>query len=294
METVNRLRITTQHQLSNTHPEAALNSVLNTVVYNLFECYTQQAQNQDPENLDRFKNVHMNVLKLLVEIRLQMTHIVKQLTRAWLECSPEIKFNVFALNQLLRDRLLDIREVDTHIACLIDSGSAVALYFAENFLRSCLIEHWFCNDTEVAAILESLHRLSLIGKQPTDTFLDLLETIRLNYISLSGNGNLNNSMTNLNDSNSSITTNTNNSQTSGKVDRLATISLSVINSGNKYLNTSDDNEGMIISTKAAQFLGDWIARTMNHTSRVAQQHLFQVVSNQVKLFDLCFSQQTRG
>src|SRR5579862_3748135 len=70
LESVNVLRTNLHNQTSTSAPQAALNNVLNIIIYNLLEHYTLQSQTQDAENLERFKNVHMSVLKLLVEIRL--------------------------------------------------------------------------------------------------------------------------------------------------------------------------------------------------------------------------------
>ncbi|CAF1688851.1 unnamed protein product, partial [Adineta ricciae] len=206
LETVNALRTTLQNQTSANGPQVALTSLLNVILYNFLEHYTIQSQIQDNENFERFKTIHMNVLKLLIEIRLHLAVINKQLTKSWLECSNDIKFNIFAVHHLIRTRLLDVRQIDMHISQLIDAGNNSALHFAVNFLRNCVIEQPCCSDSDIASTLDSLHRISLIGKQPAEAVRDLLEIIRLNY-------------TSLNDINEN------------KVDKLAILSLSVINNG---------------------------------------------------------------
>ncbi|UJR38153.1 hypothetical protein I4U23_030830 [Adineta vaga] len=287
LESVNVLRTNLHNQVSTNAPQAALTNVLNIIIYNLLEHYTLQSQNQDGDNLERFKNVHMSVLKLLVEIRLHMSLINKQLTKAWLDCSNDLKFNVHAVNQLIRNRLLDVRQMDGHVAQLIDSGNNPALHFAVNFLRNCVIEQPCCVDTDIAAILDSLHRISLIGKQPAEAVRDLLEIIRLNYISLSTN---NNNNTNGNETNA--TNDTNPSSPQGKVDKLAIISLSVISNGHKYLVSTDEMETAAIANKAKHILGDWVKLTMTQTNRLSQQQAFQNVFNQMNMQGLFRSDDT--
>ena len=259
LESLNVLRSNLQNQTSTTSPQVALTNVLNIILCNFLEHYTMQSQLQDNENFERFKTIHMNVLKLLIEIRLHISIINKQLTKSWLECPNELKFNIHAVNHLIRNRLLDIRQIDAHVSQLIDSGNNGALPFAVNFLRNCVIEQPCCVDTDIASILDSLHRISLIGKQPAEAVRDLLEIIRLNYTSL----------TTLNENNES------------KVDKLAIISLSVISNGVKYLSSIDDIETATIVNKAKHILSDWVTLTITQTNRMSQQQAFQEVFNQV-------------
>ena len=276
LECVTVLRTNQHNQSIANAPQGALSNVMNITMYNLLEHYTLQSQTQDGDNLERFKNVHMSVLKLLVELRLHMSVINKQLTKSWLECPQDLKFNVHAVNQLIRNRLLDIRQMDAHVAQLIDSGNNSALHFAVNFLRNCVIEQPCCVDTDIASILDSLHRISLIGKQPAEAVRDLLEIIRLNYTSLTA---LATSASNGTESNAA---NDGNVQPAGKVDKLAIISLSVISNGNKYLSSSDEIETAAIASKAKHILSDWVTLTLTQTNRINQQQSFQGVFNQVR------------
>jgi len=212
-----------------------------------------------------------------------MSLINKQLTKAWLECPNELKFNVYAVNQLIRNRLLDIRQMDGHVAQLIDSGNNPALHFAVNFLRNCVIEQPCCVDSDIASILDSLHRISLIGKQPAEAVRDLLEIIRLNYTSLTPSTATTTNNNNSNETNSTNDTNTN-AQSTGKIDKLAIISLSVISNGHKYLSSTDEIETATIANKAKHILSDWVTLTMTQTNRISQQQSFQGVFNQVLVF----------
>ena len=66
-----------------------------------------------------------------------------------------------------------------------------------------------------------------------------------------------------------------------KIDKLAVLSLSVINNGVKYLSI-DDIETATIVTKAKLILNDWVALTMTQTNRITQQQAFQEFFNQVR------------
>ena len=265
LESLNILRTHFQNHSSNNTSQVVLSNVLSIILSNFLEHYTIQAQVQDSENFERFKSIHMGVLKLLIENRLHISMINKQLTKSWLEYANEFKFNIHAVNHLLRNRLLDVRQIDTHVSQLIDSGNSAALHFAVNFLRNCVIEQPCCVDTDISSILDSLHRISLIGKQPAEAVRDLLEIIRLNYTSTS----------------SSTTNLTENNET--KIDKLAIISLSVISNGMKYLSTIDDIETATIVSKAKHILSDWVTLTMTQTSRINQQQAFQDVFNQMNI-----------
>ncbi|CAM4904070.1 unnamed protein product [Rotaria socialis] len=266
LESVNLLRSNLQNQTPTNAPQVALTNLLHIILYNYLEHYTVQSQVQDNESFERFKTIHMNVLKLLVEIRLPLQFINKQLTKSWLECANEFKFNIFAFNHLIRHRLLDIRQIDVQLSQLIDSGSNAALHFAVNFLRNCVIEQPCCSDNDIPLTLDSLHRISLIGKQPAEAVRDLLEIIRLNYASLT-------------DSNEN------------KIDKLAILSLSVINNGMKYL-SMDDIESITIINKAKLILNDWVNLTMTQTNRISQQQAFQEFFNQMTLQGIIRSDDT--
>ncbi|CAF1270900.1 unnamed protein product [Adineta steineri] len=257
LESVNLLRSNLHPQTSSNAPQVALTNLLNIILFNLLEHYTMQSQIQDNENFERFKTIHMNVLKLLIDIRLPLAIINKQLTKSWIECSNDIKYNIFAVHHLIRSRLLEVRQIDVHISQLIDSGNNSALHFAVNFLRNCVIEQPCCSDNDISLMLESLHRISLIGKQPAEAVRDLLEIIRLNYTSLT-------------DSNDN------------KIDKIAILSLSVINNGMKYLSI-DDIETATIVNKAKIILNEWVALTMAQTNRINQQQAFQEFFNQMTM-----------
>jgi hypothetical protein len=256
LESLNSLRSNLQNQTVANAPQVALTNLLNIILYNFLEYFTLQSQKlqHDNESFERFKTIHMNVLKLLIEIRLPLSVINKQLTKSWLECSNDIKFNILAVHHLIRNRLLDIRQIDQHLSQLIDSGNNAALHFAVNFLHICIIEQPCCSDNDIPLILDSLHRISLIGKQPAEAVRDLLEIIRLNYTSLDSNEN--------------------------KIDKLAILSLSVISNGIKYLSI-DDIETANIVNKAKLILNEWVALTMTQTNRINQQQAFQEFFSQV-------------
>ena len=255
LECVNLLRSNLQNQTCTNALQIALTNLLNTILCNYLEHHTIQSQIQDNDYFERFKTIHLNVSKLLVEIRLPLAFINRQLTKAWLECPNEYKFNIIAVHFLIRNRLLDIRQIDSQISQLIDSGNSSALNFAVNFLRNCVIEQPCCSDNDIPSMLESLHRISLIGKQPAEVVRDLLEIIRLNYAPLT-------------DSNEN------------KIDKLVIFSLPVINNGMKYLSI-DDIETVTIVNKAKVILSDWTTLTMTQTSRIHQQQAFQEYFNQV-------------
>ena len=257
VESINVLRPTLQNQTLTNGSQAALANLLNVILYNFLECFTYQAQvQQDTDLLERFKSIHMNVLKLLIEMRLSLTIISKHMTKSWLECLNDVKYNILAVHHLIRNRLFDIRQVDTHLSQQIDSGNSNALHFVVNFVRTCIIEQPCCADNDIPSILDSLHRISLIGKQPAEAVRDLLEIIRLNY-------------TTLTDSNET------------KVDKLAVLSLSVINNGMKYLSIDDIATATIVN-KAKIILNEWIVATINPTNRIKQQQAFQESFNQVR------------
>jgi hypothetical protein len=258
LESMNALRPTLHNQTITNISQAPIANLLNVILFNYLEYFTLQTPvQQDNENLERFKTIHMSVLKLLIELRLPLSFINEHLTKSWLECVNDVKYNILAVHYLLRNRLLDIRQIDIHLSQLIDSGSSSALHFAVNFLRTCIIEQPTRSDNDIPLTLDSLHRISLIGKQPAEAVRDLLEIIRLNHISL-------------------IDSNEN------KIDKLAILSLSVISNGIKYLSI-DDIETVNIVSKAKLILNDWIALTMTQTNRINQQQAFQEFFNKVKI-----------
>lgn len=237
-DAVNALHSSLHNQTLTANSQVALTNLLNIILFNLLENFTRQEET--------FKTLHISVLKVLIDTRLPLTFINKHFTKSWLDCSNDIRFNIFAVSSLIRDHLLDIRQIDNHLAQLIDNGHNSALSFAVNFIRTCMIEQPCCSDSDIPHILESLHRISLIGKQPAEAVRDLLEIIRLNY-------------------------------TTDSTDRLAILSLSVISNGMKYLSIDD-----VDTTKSKLILNEWInLTTTTQANRSIQQQTFAEFFNQM-------------
>ncbi|KAI8491153.1 CCR4-NOT transcription complex subunit 1, partial [Branchiostoma belcheri] len=90
-------------------------ALLQKAVEGLLDGLTQLPS--DPELALRFRDAHLLVLKGLQDQRAYGPHWTnKQVTRVLCECREELKYNLEAVNCLVRARLINMQQYDTHLA----------------------------------------------------------------------------------------------------------------------------------------------------------------------------------
>ncbi|XP_063970716.1 CCR4-NOT transcription complex subunit 1-like isoform X2 [Lytechinus pictus] len=157
---------------------------LQKAVEGLLEGYT--VSSLDPNAALRYRDAHILVLKSLQDQRAygpQWTN--KQVTRVVCETNSERKYNLDAIEQLLRTHLVNLQTIDMHIATSMENGlNYGAVGFAMSVVKRFLIDEKQSNVLNEADLYNTLHVLARIATQspnPPEGLPQLIELVRQNH-----------------------------------------------------------------------------------------------------------------
>lgn len=133
----------------------------------------------------KFRDGHLLVLKALQESRAygpQWTN--KQVTRCLMECREEYKYNIEAVDCLIRSHLVNMPQYDQHLALSLENGvNFIAIQFAMQLLRLYLIEERHSSpvtEADLINVIEALARIHMQSRPSPDGLPQLLDMIRAN------------------------------------------------------------------------------------------------------------------
>lgn len=159
-------------------------SLLQKAVEGLLDGLTQMSN--DPEMMITYRDIHLRVLKALQDPRaygIQWTN--KQVTRCLMECREEYRYNLDAVDCLIRSHLVNMQQYDLHLAHAMESGlNYVAVAFAMQLVQTYLIdERHNTNITEndLYNTIEMLARIQAHSRQPPEGLTNLIELLRANH-----------------------------------------------------------------------------------------------------------------
>jgi len=130
----------------------------------------------------RYRDCHILVLKGLQDTRAygpQWTN--KTVTRYLLECREEFKYNVEAIDCLIRHHLVSMQQYDMHLAQSMENGlNYMATAFAMQILQRFFVD---AKDTSIGEgdffnTIETLARIAVHSRQAPDGLTALIDTIR--------------------------------------------------------------------------------------------------------------------
>ncbi|XP_049786692.1 CCR4-NOT transcription complex subunit 1 isoform X4 [Schistocerca cancellata] len=140
----------------------------------------------DPETVLRYRDIHLRVLKALQDQRaygIQWTN--KQVTRFLTECREEYRYNLEAVDCLIRSHLVNLQQYDLHLAHSMEGGlnymavafamQLVQLYLIDERLNGIVSEGDFCNTVEMLA------RIATHSRQPPEGLTTLIDLLRANH-----------------------------------------------------------------------------------------------------------------
>ncbi|XP_068619927.1 CCR4-NOT transcription complex subunit 1 isoform X4 [Battus philenor] len=141
------------------------------------------------ENIDmmtRYRDIHLRVLKLLEDARVY-GHVwtTKQITCCLTDCRDELRYNIEAVDCLIRNHLINMPQYDLALAHLMDNGNNyVAVAFAMQLVQLYLVDdrnNIFVNESDLYHTTETLIRIMSHSRQPPPEGLaTLIETLRIN------------------------------------------------------------------------------------------------------------------
>ncbi|XP_064641680.1 CCR4-NOT transcription complex subunit 1-like isoform X3 [Lineus longissimus] len=158
-------------------------ALLQKAVEGLLDGISSLTPASDPEAMIRYRDCHLLVLRGLQDQRAygpQWTN--KQVTRCLIECREDFKYNVEAVDVLIRSHLVNMQQYDVHFAQSMDNGlNYMAVAFAMQLVqRFCIDEkhNTQINEADLYNTIETLARIAAHSRQAPDGLTGLIETIR--------------------------------------------------------------------------------------------------------------------
>lgn len=159
-------------------------ALIQKVIENILDIQAQMPN--DPELGIRYKDLHLRILKALQDLRafgVQWTN--KQITRCLIECREEYKYNLEAVDTLIRSHLLHMPQYDVYLAHSMDGGmNYVAVAFAMQLIQHYLIEergNAGVTESDLFNTIEVLARIAGHSRQPPEGLTALIEILRANH-----------------------------------------------------------------------------------------------------------------
>ncbi|XP_049642075.1 CCR4-NOT transcription complex subunit 1 isoform X6 [Suncus etruscus] len=141
----------------------------------------------DADLLLRYRECHLLVLKGLQDGRAYGSPWCnKQITRCLIECRDEYKYNVEAVDLLVRNHLVNMQQYDLHLAQSMENGlNYMAVAFAMQLVKILLVDERSVTHVTEADLFHTIETLMRInahsrGNAP-EGLPQLMEVIRSNY-----------------------------------------------------------------------------------------------------------------
>jgi CCR4-NOT transcription complex subunit 1 len=137
----------------------------------------------DPELMLRFRDCHLLVLKGLQDHRAygpQWTN--KQVTRWLIDCREDFRYNLEAVEALVRNHLVNMQQYDLHLAQTMENGlNYMAVAFSMQLVQRFCVDDKHgtqVNEADFYNTIETLARIAAHSRQAPDGLTTLIETIR--------------------------------------------------------------------------------------------------------------------
>ncbi|KAM6324997.1 CCR4-NOT transcription complex subunit 1 isoform 8-T13 [Podargus strigoides] len=141
----------------------------------------------DADLLLRYRECHLLVLKALQDGRAYGSPWCnKQITRCLIECRDEYKYNVEAVELLIRNHLVNMQQYDLHLAQSMENGlNYMAVAFAMQLVKILLVDERSVGHVTEADLFHTIETLMRInahsrGNAP-EGLPQLMEVVRSNY-----------------------------------------------------------------------------------------------------------------
>lgn len=157
-----------------------------TLLQKTVEGLLDQPAFSDPELAIRYRDIHLRILKSLQDPRMygaQWTN--KNVTRCLTECREELRYNLEAVDLLIRSHLVNLPQYDLALAQAMDNGmNYVAVAFVMQLVQHYLVDdrnNSYVTDHDLHHSVEVLARIVTQTRQPPEGLMGLLELLRANH-----------------------------------------------------------------------------------------------------------------
>ncbi|XP_050527108.1 CCR4-NOT transcription complex subunit 1-like isoform X2 [Daktulosphaira vitifoliae] len=201
IEDLLQLYMSNQRILSNTTQAANLHGILEVlitlrrcrdvitaanVINKVVESYLDGLSSPSNQDLDlamKYRDLHLSIFRAFQDPRaynLQWTN--KTLTKAIVESRDELRFNLDAIDVLIRAGMVNISMYDMHLALSMDNGTNyVSMAYVKQFLQYYLIDNRSnspITEIHLQATIDALNTIILSGRPVPDGLAAIIEVLR--------------------------------------------------------------------------------------------------------------------
>ena len=156
--------------------------LIGKAVESLLEGLTPGLQTE-PEMLARFRDANILVLRALADQRAYGPNWTnRQVTMALVEARDEIKWNIDAVDSLIRSNLINLYEYDKCLAACMENGSTSVIQFAMMLVKIYLIDdrsNAHIIESDLFGTIEVLSKIANISRTPPDGLVQLVDMIKM-------------------------------------------------------------------------------------------------------------------
>jgi CCR4-NOT transcription complex subunit 1 len=133
----------------------------------------------DPEII-RFRDAHLMVLKALQDPRAYgPVWVTRQVTKTLIETRTEVKYNVEAVDTLIRANLVNMLQFDAYLANAMEKGNnLLAMTFAIQLVQMYLVDERYqagVSETDLFQTVDMLARCTAINRQHPEGLVQLVD-----------------------------------------------------------------------------------------------------------------------
>jgi len=133
--------------------------------------------------LARFRDANILVLRALADQRAYGPNWTnRQVTMALVEARDEIKWNIDAVDSLIRSNLINLYEYDKCLAACMENGSTSVIQFAMMLVKIYLIDdrsNAHIIESDLFGTIEVLSKIANISRTPPDGLVQLVDMIKM-------------------------------------------------------------------------------------------------------------------
>ena len=137
----------------------------------------------EPEMLARFRDANVLVLRALADQRAYGPNWTgRQVTMAIVEARDEVKWNIDAIDSLIRSNLINLFEYDKYLAACVESGGAAVTQFAMMLAKIYLIDdrsNAHIIESDLFGTIEVLSKIANHSRNPPEGLVQLVDMMKM-------------------------------------------------------------------------------------------------------------------
>merc|ERR1719186_2378621 len=181
MSSLNQL-LDSLHVARTSKEVSAVIVLIGKAVESLLEGLTPGLQTE-PEMLARFRDANILVLRALADQRAYGPNWTgRQVTIALVDARDDIKWNIDAVDSLIRSNLINLHDYDKYLAACMENESSSVIQFAMMLVKIYLIDdrsNAHIIESDLFGTIEVLSKIANHSRSPPDGLVQLVDMIKM-------------------------------------------------------------------------------------------------------------------